>query len=395
MSVRDALRMGALALAIAAFPGCGGSRVDPPGDDDNGGASRSDAEPDSLAAWASRARDLWAGGDSLDGKEADALAREAFRASWIQAADAVESAQDATTTERLPNVGKAGSGPTSNEVIDVLARVGLTADVKVAHGGAVVWQVVISDPLGSSGARAEFLAWPDPRTSGDTPILEDLPARAPSRGHYGPDAVGDLASWTSGESAGLASAWGRPRSRGGLEIALASRKKADSGPWVVTSNRLLQVEADTALFESTAGSNAPTLRVIGAGGRDPMFDSCPNCPHLERVQRYVFRGETWSLSDERVSPTPYAAFVAFLHALREGLPEAALPYASGIEVIEQAKALGLDIRRGPLRAAPGTLATDVTQRYRTGGTEAIEVTLTNTGERWVVSDVRPTRIVLE
>jgi hypothetical protein len=36
-------------------------------------------------------------------------------------------------------------------------------------------------------------------------------------------------------------------------------------------------------------------------------------------------------------------------------------------VIEQATAMGLELGRGPLRAAPGTLATDPMQRYRTGG----------------------------
>ncbi len=52
----------------------------------------------------------------------------------------------------------------------------------------------------------------------------------------------------------------------------------------------------------------------------------------------------------------------------------------------------------PLRAAPGTDPYDVTQRFRrggTGGADALEITVEPQGERWVVTDLRPTRIVIE
>jgi hypothetical protein len=84
-----------------------------------------------------------------------------------------------------------------------------------------------------------------------------------------------------------------------------------------------------------------------------------------------------------------------MHAIRETGPESALPYASGPDVIEQAKAAALDLGRGPLKAAPGTNAMDATQRYRIGGNQAIEVTLSNASGRWVVEDIRPTQIVIE
>ena len=90
-----------------------------------------------------------------------------------------------------------------------------------------------------------------------------------------------------------------------------------------------------------------------------------------------------------------AAFVSFVHALREGSPVNALAYASSPAVIEQATALGLELGRGPLRAAPGTAATDPMQRYRTGGASAIEVSFSNASGRWVVDDVRATQIVIE
>jgi hypothetical protein len=59
-----------------------------------------------------------------------------------------------------------------------------------------------------------------------------------------------------------------------------------------------------------------------------LFDECPTCPHLERRQRYTFSNGQWSLGEEKVAATPYAAFVSFMHALREGTPDGALPYAS-------------------------------------------------------------------
>jgi len=381
-----------LLLAFGLAAGCGGSRVDPPrgGEDDATGEAA--GEPDSLAAWAKRARESWASGDSA---AAGTLARQAFQGAWAQADDARSSAKDATTSERLPTVEQ-DAGPSSTELIDALTRVGLSADVTLAHGGPPVWQVLVSDPVGSASAETEFWAWPDPKHGGAAPVIEALPKGAPARARYGPDAVGDLATWPLADGgAGLASAWARPRSRGGLEVALAVRKKGDAATFTITSNRVLPIEADTVLFAGAGSGSPPVLVVTGAGGRDPMFDDCPTCPHLERVQRYVYREKTWTLAEERVAATPYAAFVAFLHALREGLPENALPYASSPAVIDQAMAMGLELGRGPLRAAPGTLATDPTQRYRTGGTEAIEVTLSNAGGRWVVDDVRPTQIVIE
>jgi hypothetical protein len=372
-----------LLVALLLLPGCGGSRVDPPprGEDDTSTEVSSDS--DSLAAWARRTRDLWAAGDSA---AAGALARKAFGGAWAQAEDARASAEDATTTERLPDVRK-DVPPSSAQVTDALTRVGLAVDIVESHGTTTVWQVLVSDPVGSATARTEFWAWRDPH--GFSAVVQGLPPDAPTRTRYGPDAVGDLASrYRSDGGAELASAWARPRSRGGLEVALATRARGDGEHFKVTSNRVLSIEADTVSFEDSGA-----LVVIGGGGRDPMFDECPTCPHLERVQRYMFKNGQWALGEEKISPTPYAAFVSFMHALREGGD--ALPYASSPLVIEQATGMGLELGRGPLRAAPGTLATDPTQRYRTGGAGAIEVTLSNATGRWVVDDVRPTQIVIE
>ena len=367
-----------IALLVA---GCGGSRIDPPPEGEDDTSTEAAAEPDSLASWARGARDAWAAGDSTT---ASLLARKAFIVAWAQVQDANASAHDASTTERLPEVAQ-DKGPSAAQITDGLTQVGLSADIREASGGATVWQVLVSDPVGSSTARSEFLAWPH----GATPVVQALPKGAPSRAKYGPDAVGDLATYGTD---GLASAWSRPRSRGGLEVALATRKK---DAFAITSNRVLPIEADTVQFEATSPGKPPALVVIGAGGRDLMFDECPTCPHLERTQRWSYEGQGWRLGEERVSLTPYAAFVSFVHAIRETGPESALPYASGPDVIEQAKAVALDLGRGPLRAAPGTNATDLTQRYRIGGSQAIEVTLSNASGRWVVEDIRPTQIVIE
>ena len=375
-----------VALSLLLLPGCGGNRVDPPpnGEDDEVGAEAA-GDSDSLAAWARRTRDLWAAGDSAG---AGAVARLAFGGAWAQAEDARASAQDATTSERLPDVRK-DLPPSSAQVTDALTRVGLAVDIVESHGAPVVWQVLVSDPVGSASARTEFWAWRDPH--GFSAVVQGLPKDAPARARYGPDAVGDLASRARSDGgAELASAWARPRSRGGLEVALATRKRGDSEHFSVTSNRVLPIEADTVLFEDTGA-----LLIVGGGGRDPLFDECPTCPHLERRQRYTFNNGQWTLGEEKVAATPYAAFVSFMHALREGTPDGALPYASSPAVIEQATAMGLELGRGPLRAAPGTLATDPMQRYRTGGAGAIEVSLTNASGRWVVDDVRPTQIVIE
>jgi hypothetical protein len=375
------MKWGTLVLVLV-LAGCGGSRIDPPPNGEDDTSTEAASEPDSLASWARSARDAWAAGDSVTAGD---QARKAFVGAWAQVADANASAHDASTTERLPEVAQ-DRGPSAAQVTDALTRLGLSADIREAEGGFVVWQVLVSDPVGSSTARTEFLAWP---SSGAAPVVQALPKGAPSRVRYGPDAVGDLATYGTD---GLASAWSRPRSRGGLEVALATRKRDG---FTVTSNRMLPIEADTVQFEAGAAGKPPVLVVIGAGGRDLMFDECPTCPHLERTQRWSFDGQGWRLGEERVSLTPYAAWVSFMHAIRETGPESALPYASGPDVIEQAKAAALDLGRGPLKAAPGTTAMDATQRYRIGGSQAIEVTFSNSSGRWVVDDIRPTQIVIE
>ena len=129
---RDRLA-GACGIALL-LAGCGSNRIDPPRDEGDI-AEQPAVEPDSLASWAQRARDGWASGDSMRADAAGALAREAFQAAWAQAADALDAAHDATTSERLPTVDK-GASPGPGEVAANLARVGLAADVVVADGPA-------------------------------------------------------------------------------------------------------------------------------------------------------------------------------------------------------------------------------------------------------------------
>ncbi|MEO6463036.1 MAG: hypothetical protein ABIP29_08155 [Candidatus Eisenbacteria bacterium] len=386
-------------LAIAA--GCSTDRIDPPE-----GVDERDLEVsvaiDSSSTWARRARDAWAAGDTTRAGEADELARATFSAIWVDRQAQVAEAERVRDSEHLPSA-VAIMPPSAEEMASALAGLGLAADIVAAEGPAPLWQVVLRDPTGGAGAATEFWAWPDPEQPLGPPVLQPVPAGAPARRRYGPEAVGALATFARSDGTGLASAWTRPRGRGGLEIALLRRGKFGTKAgqtWRVATTRLLSIVADSIAFiPVTEGDQAPSLLVRGAGGRDPLFDSCPGCPHLERSQRYLFEGTTWTLREERTEPTPYAAIVSFMHALHEGGTEAAIPYASGPEVIEQVKELGLE--RGPmglLRAAPGTSAMDRTQRYRRGGTvgsDGLEITVDPRGAGWVVADLRPTRLVIE
>jgi hypothetical protein len=389
-----AWQRGAGAVAILfglALAGCNSNRVDQPPDAESVGL---DVPPsvDSLATWAARARTYWASGDSMLADDAGALAREAFAAAWVATSGERSDAAAAEGAERLPLATKGGA-PLPASVAAALARVGLSADILVAEGGTTLWQVIVSDPVGSAGSATEFWAWPDANSAEDAPRLQTLPPKAPARTHYGPEAVGQLFTYARAGGAGLSSAWSRPRGRGGLEVALAERGKTG---YRVTNNRVLPIGVDSVQFTPAAGGGPPALVVVGAGERDPHFDDCPTCPHLERHQRYVFQKDNWSLVEERVKPTPYAALVAFVHELSTGTPDGALPYATDMDVVEQARSLGIDQGfRGFLRAAPGTGPDDVTQRYRTVGSEGIEVTFEQRGDRFVISDLRAARIVIE
>ncbi len=381
-------------FAVLLLSGCGSDRIDPPPDGELAMPEDSEPSPDSLAEWVRRARDGWASGNVAQADTAAVLARLSFSAVWSGLAAETDAARDGAQAEQLP-APLDHALPAPSEVQSRLAAIGLAARIETAAGGTPLWQVVLSDPLGSAGALTEFWAWPDPQAPAGVPVLQPLPQKAPSIARYGPEARGRLFTYGEGKGVGLASAWARPRGRAGLEVALATRASRGT-KYDVRSNQVLPVAVDSAEFE--AGS-PPVLIVRGAGARDPMFDDCPTCPHLERVQRYRHSGSSWTLSEERITNTPYSTFVAFVHAVSAGTPESALPYSAGPAVIEQAMTLGLDRPlSAPLRAAPGTLPEDTTQRYRRSDREpgeAIAVTLEPRAAGWVVSDLRVTRVVIE
>ena len=390
-------RVTLLALAALTAAGCGSDRIDPPAGEDALGDGETAVAVDSLSDWARRAREGWSAADSTRAREAGALARETFVGVWADLQAGADEAGRVREVEHLPTRQDIAL-PSPEDVTRKLAGLGLAADIAAAEGSAPLWQVVLRDPTGGADAWTEFWAWPDPRAPLGPPVVQPLPANAPSRRRYGPEAVGALATYARGDGTGLASAWTRPRGTAGLEVALLSRGK--SGTWKVGASRQIPVLVDSVAFLTAArGGGAPSLVVHGAGGRDRLFDECPTCPHLARRQRYQYEGEQWTLREESVTPSPYAAVVAFMHALREGGPDAALPYAAGPEVLEQVRELGFE--RGPivpLRAAPGTLASDLTQRYRrggSGGSDGLEITLAPRDASWVVADLRPTRLVIE
>jgi len=386
------------ALALAA--GCTSDGIDPPRDEDLI-VEDSIPETDSLASWAQRAREGWASGDAERARASGELAQAVFAGAWVDRFDEAASADPGLTAERLPT--RSGSGmPSPAQVRDALAGLGLATEIVVAEGPFALWQVVVRDPTGTADAGTEFWAWPDPSAPQGEPVIQALPPTAPHRRRFGPDAIGALATYTRPGGVGLVSAWTRPRGSGGVEVAVVERAAVSGrgAPWQVASNRMLPIAADSVLFlPAAAGDLLPALGIRGQGGRDPLFDDCPTCPHVQKRQRYAYSGATWVLREELAEPSPYAAIVAFMHGLRDGGPEGALPYASGPEVLEQVRELGLE--RGPLsplRAAPGTDPYDITQRFRrggAGGADALEITVTPQGERWVVDDLRPTRIVIE
>ena len=391
------------ALAALVLAGCSSGRIDPPrnGEGDTGSeaeptASKATGGADSISAWALRARDGWATGDSMRADAASALARDAFTAAWARAAEDRKDAQQASTTERLPMVTR-DAPPTPDALKDALTKVGLAAAIVPADGHPALWQVILSDPVGSANAATEFWAWPDTRSGGALPTLQSLPPRAPALRAFGPDAVGGLAVTSDGHVAHLATAWARPRGRGGLAVALADRRLDSQARWSVTASQALPLEVDSVAFAPPTGDGSapPVLLVSGAGARDPLFDDCPTCPHLDRTQRYEFSGGAYRLAEEHVEASPYAAFVQFAHALAEGTPDSALPYVLDAGVIDEAKKLGLDHHVGTLRAVPGTTAQDVTERFRTPDGHGIEVTLEPRGDHWVVGDVRAVEITIE
>jgi hypothetical protein len=136
-----------LLVALLLLPGCGGNRVDPPphGEDDEVGAEAA-GDSDSLAAWARRTRDLWAAGDSAGAGAARAAGVRRRVGAGRGRARLGAGRDHERATARRPQ----GRPPSSAQVTDALTRVGLAVDIVESHGTPVVWQVLVSDPVGSA-----------------------------------------------------------------------------------------------------------------------------------------------------------------------------------------------------------------------------------------------------
>jgi hypothetical protein len=127
----------------------------------------------------------------------------------------------------------------------------------------------------------------------------------------------------------------------------------------------------------------------------PRFEECATCPHIFRIHRFRWRGEGFVRVEDRLVPSPYATFAAFVAALASGDDAAALARVADPSLLDQARQAEWGASRGSWRVAPSTDETAREMIFYRGMKEAWRVRFEPRGPEWVIAGFELTTRSLE
>lgn len=251
----------------------------------------------------------------------------------------------------------------------LLDSLGIACEV-AGSGSAVV--VNLFSRAEAEGNSWPYFFWSEP----DGVRLQPLEGRgmrlldASTRGFQGA-AVGD--------SAQLAVLWGR-RGGAGQQPLLLTWRHARGGRW-----DLAQTLGPDSLGGTGTGQFDDNDLVTRTFRATPYFDECATCPHVLHERRFQWSPQGYVRVDDRVVPSPYATFTAFVSALVAGDRDAAQEQVADPSLVEFARRYEWhDPALGRWRPAPGTEATAAEMVFFRGRNDAFRVTFQPRGARWVV-----------
>lgn len=174
--------------------------------------------------------------------------------------------------------------------------------------------------------------------------------------------------------------WNRPRGEHWEPIQTLG---ADSLGGVGTVE--FQSEGDTSLILSTR-----TFRST------PRFEECASCPHVYALHRFRWGPQGFVRAEDRLVPSPYAAFVTFVQSLGVGDTLSAHALVTDPAILQQAQTAEFGaLPRGSWRAAPGTDENAYTMTFFRGQQEAYRVTFEPRGNAWLITSLAPTTRTIE
>jgi hypothetical protein len=184
---------------------------------------------------------------------------------------------------------------------------------------------------------------------------------------------------TAGDSAQLAVLWAR-RSGSGQQPLLLTWRHARGGRW-----DLAQTLGPDSLGGTGSGQFDGQDLVTRTFRATPYFDECATCPHVLHERRFQWGPQGFVRVDDRVVPSPYATFTAFVAALVAGDRDAAQEQVADASLVEFARRYEWhDPALGRWRPAPGTEANSPEMVFFRGRTDAFRVMFQPRGTRWVV-----------
>lgn len=302
-----------------------------------------------------------AGGDSVG-----VLSTEATRA-W-EAGNAEEAAAITARAvrSRLEADPHAGWTERARALLDELS----VGSEVAGSGNAVV--VNLFSRSESDGTSWPYFFW----SEGGTVRMQPLEGRGMRLVDM---AVREFPGGGAGDSSQVAVLWGR-RGPAGQQPLLLTWKHARGGRW-----DLAQTLGPDSLGGTGTGQFDGHVLLTRTFRATPLFDECATCPHVYRERHFRWSTAGFLREDERMVPSPYATFTAFVTALVDGDRDQAQRFVVDPSLIEFARRYEWhEPALGRWRAAPGTEATAPEMVFFRGRSDAFRVTFQPRGGGWVV-----------
>ena len=183
----------------------------------------------------------------------------------------------------------------------------------------------------------------------------------------------------AGDSSQVAVLWGR-RGPAGQQPLLLTWRHAPGGRW-----DLAQTLGPDSLGGTGGGQFEDRVLVTRTFRATPWIDECATCPHVYYERRFRWGPAGFTREDERMVPSPYATFAAFVSALVAGDRDVAERFVADPSLVEFARRYEWhDPALGRWRPAPGTEASAPEMVFFRGRSEAFRVTFQPRGAGWVV-----------
>ena len=351
---RVALPSLALVLGLLAVAGCTRRPQLVPA-----GADSTRAGVDSFSVYARQASDHWESGLN---DQAAALSARTLR-------EALQARPNAPWVDRVRGV---------------LDSLGLAADVSGSDQALVANLFARSDPEGDSWP---YLFWRDPAgvrfqsIDGHGLRLEGVATH-----RFGP-------AGSPGDSAQAAVLWAR-RVGGGRQPMVVTLRYAH-GRW-----DLLQTLAADSLGGTGTGEFAPAdsgrALLVRTYRPTPWFDECATCPHVFHERSFAWGPAGFRRVDDRVVPSPYGTFGAFVAALVSGDRDRAAQYVVDKSLVDFARRYEWQSpTKGRWRVAPASDESGSEIIFMRGASEAYRVRFEPRDGDWVIAGFEATTVSIE